>query len=56
LSSVAQVAEANQVLAQSRMQFAVARIGVWRAMLSVASVHGDLHPFLAEADRVQAHM
>src|SRR5262249_1870657 len=44
LSSVAQVAEANQVLAQSRMQEAVARVGVWRAMLAVAAVHGDLHP------------
>lgn len=53
LSSVAQVAEANQVLAQSRMQEAVARVGVWRALLSVASVHGDLHPFLAEAEHAQ---
>jgi outer membrane protein TolC len=53
LGSVAQVAEANQILAQSRMQEAVARVGVWRALLSVASVHGDLKPFLAEAQRIQ---
>lgn len=53
LSSVAQVAEANQVLAQSRMQEAVAEVGIWRAMLDIASVHGDLKPILAEADRVQ---
>src|SRR5579885_2872387 len=53
LASVAQVAEANQVLAQSRMQLAVANVAIWRAMLAVASVHGDLEPFLAEADRVQ---
>jgi outer membrane protein TolC len=53
LSSVAQVAEANQALAQSRMQEAVARVGVWRAMLDVASVHGDLAPFVAEANSVQ---
>lgn len=53
LGSVAQVAEANQVLAQSRAQEAIARIGVWRALLAVAAVHGDMKPFLAEADRVQ---
>jgi outer membrane protein len=53
LGSVAQVAEANQVLAQSRAQEAIARVGVWRALLSVAAVHGDIKPFLAEADRVQ---
>jgi len=53
LGSVAQVAEANQVLAQSRAQEAIARVGVWRALLAVAAVHGDIKPFLAEADRVQ---
>ncbi len=54
LGSVAQVAEANQVLAQSRMQEAIARVGIWRALLAVASVHGDLKPFLAEANRIQS--
>jgi outer membrane protein TolC len=53
LGSVAQVAEANTVLAQSRMQEAIARVGVWRAMLQVSAVHGDLRPFMAEADRIQ---
>lgn len=53
LGSVAQVAEANTVLAQSRMQEAIARLGVWRAMLQVAAVHGDMRPFMAEADRIQ---
>ena len=56
LGSVAQVAQANETLAQSRVQEAIARVGVWRALLSVASVHGDLHPLLSEADRVQAGM
>lgn len=54
LGSVAQVAEANQLLAQSRMQEAIARVGIWRALLAVASVHGDLKPFLAEANRIQS--
>jgi len=53
LGSVAQVAEANQVLAQSRAQEAMARIGVWRALLAVAAVHGDIKQFIAEANRVQ---
>lgn len=56
LGSVAQVAEANQVLAQSRAQEAIARVGVWRALLAVAAVHGDIKPFLAEADRIQRGM
>jgi outer membrane protein TolC len=56
LGSVAQVAQANETLAQSRVQEAIARVGVWRALLSVASVHGDLHPLLSEADRVQRGM
>lgn len=56
LSSVAQVAEANQVLAQSRMQEAVAYVGVWRAMLGMSAAHGDIGPFIAQADRVQKGM
>jgi outer membrane protein len=56
LGSVAQVAEANQTLANSRVQEAMAKVGVWRALLAVALVHGDLKPFLAEIDRVQRGM
>ena len=53
LGTVAQVAEALQMLAQSRVQEAIVKVGVWRALLSVAAAHGDLKPFLAEAQRVQ---
>ncbi len=53
LGSVAQVAQANETLAQSRVQEAIAKVGVWRALLFVASVHGDIKPFLEEADHVQ---
>lgn len=53
LGSVAQVAQANEVLAQSRVQEAIAKVGVWRALLAVASTHGDLRPLLAESDRIQ---
>ncbi|HEY9733127.1 MAG TPA: TolC family protein [Drouetiella sp.] len=53
LGSVAQVAQANEVLAQSRVQDAIAKVGVWRALLSVASSHGDIKPLLSESDRIQ---
>lgn len=53
LGTVAQVAEANQVLADSRVKEAVAKIGVWQALLSVAAVHGELKPFLDEAIRAE---
>jgi outer membrane protein TolC len=56
LGSVAQVAEAAQVLANSRVKLAAAHIGVWRALLQIAYVHGDLHPFVAEADHIQRGM
>ncbi len=56
LGSIAQVAQANQTLAQSRVQEAIARVGVWRALLSVASVHGDIKPLLSESDRAQRGM
>lgn len=51
LATVAQVATANQVLAESRVKDAVARIGVWQALLSIAYVQGDLRPFVDETAR-----
>lgn len=51
LATVAQVAEANQILADSRVKQAVANVGVWKALLSVSAVHGDLKPFLAAAQK-----
>lgn len=54
LGTVAQVAEANQVLADSRVKEAVAKIGVWQALLAVAAVHGNLEPFIAEAARLES--
>lgn len=52
LGTLAQVTEANQVLADSRVKEAVAKVGVWQALLAVASVHGDLKPFVDEAQRM----
>jgi outer membrane protein len=53
LGSVAQVAEAAQSLANSRVKQASARIGVWRAILESAYVSGNIKPFVAAADSVQ---
>lgn len=53
LGSVAQVAESAQLLANSRVKEASARINVWRALLEIAYVHGDLKPFISEARAVQ---
>lgn len=51
LATVAQVAEANELLATSRVKLAVANVGVWRALLQQASVTGNLSTFLVEADK-----
>lgn len=54
LTTVAQVTEANRLLAESRVKLAVANVGVWRALLDEAAVRGNLRSFLAEADRATA--
>jgi len=46
LASVTEVAEAQRLLAQAEADDAVARLGVWRALLATAQSHGDLTPFL----------
>jgi outer membrane protein len=50
LASVTEVAEAQRLLAQAEADDAVARLGVWRALLAAAQARGDLAPFL---DRVK---
>ena len=51
LGNVDEVAEAQRLLTQSEIDDALARLGVWRALLGVAAAAGDLRPFLAEAGR-----
>ena len=50
LATVVEVAEAQRLLAQAEADDAVARLGVWRALLATAQAHGDLAPFL---DRIK---
>jgi outer membrane protein TolC len=51
LASVIEVAEAQRLLAQAEADDAVARLGVWRALLAAAQARGDLTPFLAKTKR-----
>jgi outer membrane protein len=46
LANVTEVAEAQRLLAQAEADDAVARLGVWRALLAAAQARGDLTLFL----------
>ncbi len=46
LATVVEVAEAQQLLVQATIDDALARLGVWRALLGLAGARGDLQPFL----------
>jgi len=51
LANVDEVAEAQRLLTQSEIDDALARLGVWRALLEIAAAAGDIQPFLAEASQ-----
>jgi outer membrane protein len=51
LGNIDEVAEAQRLLAQAEIDDALARLGVWRGLLGVATSAGDLRPFLAEANQ-----
>ncbi len=51
LASVIEVAEAERLLAQAEADDAVARLGVWRALLATAQARGDLTLFLDKTKR-----
>jgi len=46
LATVVDVASAEGVLAQAEADDLIARLGIWRAELGVATAQGDLQPFL----------
>jgi outer membrane protein TolC len=46
LTSIVEVAEAQNLLAGAEYQNAVARLDVWRALLAQAAAHGSLASFL----------
>lgn len=49
LGNVVEVADVQRLLTQAEIDDALARLGVWRAMLGVAIAAGDIQPFLNEA-------
>ena len=46
LGDISEVADAQRLLTQAEIDDALARLGVWRALLGVAAAQGDLTPFL----------
>jgi outer membrane protein len=51
LGNIDDVAEAQRLLAQSEIDDALARLGVWRGLLAIATAAGDIQPFLVEASQ-----
>jgi outer membrane protein len=54
LATVTEVADAQRLLAQAEIDDAVARLGVWRALLAAAAVQGDIKPFLQQVTNAPA--
>lgn len=48
LGNIDAVAEAQRLLTQAEIDDALARLGVWRGLLAVATASGDIRPFVAE--------
>jgi outer membrane protein TolC len=48
LGNIDAVAEAQRLLTQAEIDDALARLSVWRGLLSVAAAAGDIRPFVAE--------
>jgi outer membrane protein TolC len=51
LGNIDEVAEAQRLLTQSEIDDALARLGVWRGLLGVATAAGDIQPFVSEASQ-----
>jgi outer membrane protein TolC len=51
LGNITEVADAQRLLTQTEIDDSLARLGVWRGLLAIAAVGGDLQPFLAEASK-----
>lgn len=48
LGNIDAVAEAQRLLTQAEIDDALARLGVWRGLLALATAGGDIRPFIAE--------
>jgi outer membrane protein TolC len=51
LGNIDEVAEAQRLLTQGEIDDALARLGVWRGLLAVATAAGDIRPLVAEVSQ-----
>jgi outer membrane protein TolC len=51
LGTIVEVADTQRLVTQAEIDDSLARLGVWRALLSVAAATGDIQPFLTSATR-----
>jgi len=51
LGTIVEVADSQRLLTQAEIDDGLARLGVWRALLSLAAAEGDIQPFLSDAMR-----
>jgi outer membrane protein TolC len=51
LGNITEVADAQRLLTQAEIDDSLARLSVWRGLLAIAAVAGDIQPFIAEASR-----
>ena len=51
LAPIDDAAQAQRLLVQAQIDDALARLSVWRALLQLAAVRGNIQPFLAEASQ-----
>lgn len=51
LGTLIELAEAQRLVTQAEIDDALARLGVWRALLQAAAAQGNLDPFLQEAGK-----
>jgi outer membrane protein len=49
LGTVVEVADTQRLLTQTQIDDSLARLNVWRALLSIAATAGDIQPFLTDA-------
>ncbi len=51
LGTIVEVADTQRLLTQAEIDDALARLGVWRALLGVAAADGNIQPFLTAASQ-----
>ena len=51
LGAVIEVAEAQRLLTQAEIDDSLAKLNIWRELLAIAAVQGDLQPFLAQTGK-----